>query len=160
MDIKALFKINCGLFIAGAELDGRLNACVFNTMMQQSHVPIRVSITLQKTNFTHDMVEKKRSVAVSALSKKIKESTIRHFGFQSGRDVDKFRDFPYKPDVNGNPLLYGEEISAEFSLKVYDSVDLGTHTLFLCTVDDMADGAGLSTTYTEYQTEIKGKISK
>jgi len=158
MDMKALFKVQCGLFITGTELDGKLNACVTNTLMQQSHTPVKFSITMQKSNYTHDMILKKKSLAVSVVSEQVTEALIKRFGFASGRDTEKFANFPHGLDQNGNPLLSGEEISANISLSVYDTVDIGTHTLFLCTAVDLMDLPHASITYSRYQEVLRNKI--
>ena len=155
-DLKTLFKIQCGLFIAGCELDGKVNACICNTLLEQSHIPLRVSVTLEKTHLTHDMVMQKRSVCVCALSTSMPVDVIRRFGFVSGREKDKFADIAYKTDCHGNPYLDDENvIAARFSLSVYDTVDVGTHTIFLCTVDDMQDYPSQALTYSGYRDGMK-----
>lgn len=156
MDLKTLFKIQCGLFTAGCELDGKANACICNTLLEQSHVPVKLSVTLEKTHLTHDMVMKKRSVCVCALSERIPMDVIRRFGFASGHSKDKFADIAYRTDCNGNPYLEeGDVIAARFSLSVYDTVDMGTHTIFLCTVDEMEDYQANALTYSGYRDGIK-----
>jgi flavin reductase (DIM6/NTAB) family NADH-FMN oxidoreductase RutF len=155
-DIRTLFKIQCGLFTAGCELNGKVNACICNTLLEQSHIPVRLSVTLGKDHLTHDMVMEKRSVCVCALAESIPMDIIRRFGFVSGRKKDKFADITYKTDCNGNPYLDDENIiAARFSLSVYDTVDVGTHTLFLCTVDDMQDYTSKALTYSGYRDGMK-----
>lgn len=156
MDIKALFKIQCGLFVAAVGTPEKLNGCITNTLMQQTHVGMKFAVTIEKTHLTHDMIVAKKSMAISALSRENPAPIIKRFGFASGRTVDKFADnFPHTLDCNGNPLLGGSEIAATFSLDVYDSVDVGTHTLFLCTPADMQDFAEEAITYSDYRSELK-----
>lgn len=158
MNIQALFKIQCGLYVAAVGTPDKINGCVTNTLMQQSHVPVKLSVTIQKTNLTHDLILQKRSLAVSALSAAVTTELVKHFGFQSGRDVDKFRDFAdYELDANGNPLLTGDQIAATYSLTVYDTVDFGTHTMFLCTADDGQNLDGVPITYWDYRETMKKK---
>lgn len=156
MDKKALFKIQCGLFVAAVGTPKKTNGCVTNTLMEQSHVPMKFSVTFEKTHLTHDMIMEKKSFGISALAKNVSVELIRRFGFASGRDVEKFSDFDaYATDINGNPVLTGEQVAATYSLEVYDTVDVGTHTIFLCTAADMCDFEAEAITYSEYRASLK-----
>lgn len=156
MDVTALFRVQCGLYVASVAYEQKMNGCITNTLMQQSHVPVQLSLTLQKDHLTHDMLLAKKSVGVSALSHMVTQTLVKHFGFQSGRDVNKFADFAeYALDANGNPLLTGEQIAAVYSLRVYDTVDVGTHTMFLCRADDAASYPGKPITYWDYRETMK-----
>lgn len=160
MDTRALFTLQCGLFVAAVGLGDKLNGCVTNTLLQQSHAPVKLSLTVDKTHLTHDMIMEKKTVAVSVLSTGVTEATIRRFGYSSGRDTEKFAGISYTLDENENPLLEGAEVAARFSLQVYDGVDMGTHTMFLCIPTSMEDTGIKSVTYMNYQETIKNKISE
>lgn len=156
LDIKALFKIQCGLYVAAVGTPEKLNGCITNTLMQQSHVPVKMTVTIEKSHLTHDMIMEKRTLGISALAAGVSPELIKRFGFQSGREVDKFAGFSdYVLDGNGNPLLSGGQVAATFSLRVYDTVDFGTHTMFLCTPDasEALDGAPI--TYWDYRESLK-----
>ena len=156
MDIQALFKIQCGLYVAAVSTPEKMNGCITNTLMQQSHAPVKLSVTVMKKNLTHDMILQKGSVALSALSGNNPVALVKRFGFSSGREMDKFNGFKdYQLDRSGNPLLDGDEIAATFSLKVYDTVDLGTHTLFLCDGVDAVSKATSPLTYWDYRASFK-----
>lgn len=156
MDMKAMFKIQCGLYVAAVGTPEKINGCVTNTLMQQSHAPVKLSLTIQKANFTHDMILAKRSVGVSALSSQATTELIKRFGFQSGRDVDKFDGFSdYLMDDNGNPILTGDQIAATYSLTVYETIDMGSHTMFLCTADDAKNFEQNPITYWDYRESKK-----
>lgn len=158
VDIKSFFRVQCGLYVAAVGTPDKVNGCITNTLMQQSHVPVKLSLTLEKTHLTHDLILEKKSVGVSALSNEVTPALIKHFGFVTGRKVDKFTDFDgYTMDCNGNPVLTGEAVSATYSLAVYDTVDMGTHTMFLCTVDDSTSLDGSPITYWEYRESLKKK---
>lgn len=165
MDIKALFNISCGLYVACVEFEGRKNGLITNTLLEQSHVPLNLSITLEKTHFTHDLIVKKGSVSVSAISDEnmqIAQNIIKKFGFTSGRDEDKFAQMPfeYTSDINANPQICSDGIAAVYSLKVYDKIDVGTHTIFLCEPQDMKDLGKTGITYAQYRSAIKDSIKK
>jgi flavin reductase (DIM6/NTAB) family NADH-FMN oxidoreductase RutF len=156
MDIQALFKIQCGLYVAAVATPEKMNGLITNTLMQQTHTPVKLGLTLDKSHLTHDMVMKKRSVAVSALSDAATPDLVKRFGFVSGRNVDKFDGFDaYELDENGNPLLTGPMIAAVFSLTVFEAVDLGTHTFFLCGCDEARNGEGTPITYLGYRESLK-----
>lgn len=156
MDMTAFFKIQCGLYVAAVGTPDKTNGCITNTLMQQSHAPVKLSLTIQKKNLTHDMIMEKRSVGVSALSSSVTQDLVKHFGFQSGRDGDKFAGFDdYALDSNGNPVLTGDQVAATYSMTVYDTVDIGTHTLFLCTADEALKQDGAPITYWDYREAMK-----
>lgn len=158
MDVKAFFKIQCGLFVAAVGTPEKTNGCITNTLMQQSHVPVKFSVTLEKNHLTHDMVMQKKSLGVSALSSKVPVELIRRFGFVTGRDTEKFDGFSaWQADQNGNPVLQGDAISATYSLTVYDTVDMGSHTMFLCTVDAAENFDLVPITYWDYRASLRKK---
>ncbi len=156
MDDKALFKLSYGLFVLTAQKDGKDNGCIINTAGQVTNTPNRISIAVDKTNFTHDLVMASGKFNLSILSEQADFSTFQHFGFQSGRDVDKFADYK---DVqrSANGLYYiTNGTNSYISGEVEQSIDLGTHTLFLASVKDMDVLSSVpSTTYTYYQEHIK-----
>ncbi len=157
MDPKALFSLSYGVFILGSHDDKKINACVTNTCMQVAANPNRLAITVINGNYTCGQIKKCGTFALSVLDKTVTFPTIEHFGFHSGRDTDKFADFPCSLDVNGNPYL-NDQICALFTCKVIGSQDLGTHTLFIAEIEDskvMSDKAPL--TYADYHKDIKPK---
>jgi flavin reductase (DIM6/NTAB) family NADH-FMN oxidoreductase RutF len=156
MDIQALFKIQCGLYVAAVGTTDKMNGLITNTLMQQTHTPVKLGVTLDKTHLTHDMVMEKRSIGISALSGAATPELVKRFGFASGRTMDKFDGFDdYELDGNGNPLLTGDQIAAVFSLTVLDAVDLGTHTFFLCGCNEANNMVGQPITYLGYRESLK-----
>ena len=156
MDAKVMQKLSYGLFILTAKDGDKDNGCIINTAVQVTSEPNRITIAVNKGNYTHDMVLKTGSFNVSILSESAKFDTFKHFGFQSGRDVDKAVGITYKRAENGVIYLDSEEVNAYISGKVIDSIDLGTHTLFIA---DVVGGevlsAEASATYAYYFAHIK-----
>lgn len=155
MDKKSMYKLTYGLFILTARDTDRDNGCIVNTVTQVTTEPNRITVAVNKKNYTHDMIVKTGAFNVSILSEKSKFETYKHWGFQSGRDVDKTETITYSRSENG--IIYiAEETNAFLSAKVVSMTDLGTHTLFLA---DVTDGAVLSeeesVTYSYYQKNIK-----
>ena len=156
---KAMFALSYGLFVLTARQGEKDNGCIINTAMQVTSEPNRIIITVNKTNYTHDMVLETGEFTLSVLSQKAEFSTFQRFGFQSGRDVDKFAGFEehaVRGDNGIDRVTLGT--SAWLSCRVVSTLDLGTHTLFLADVEDgdLLSGAP-SVTYTYYQANIKPK---
>lgn len=157
MDNKAMFNLSYGLFILTAKDGEKDNGCIVNTVGQVTSQPNRISLTVNKANYTHDMILKTKEFNVSVLAENSKFETYRHWGFQSGRNTDKLESISFKRSANG--LVYiADETNAFLSAKVISTLDLGTHTLFIA---DVTDGEVLSqvpsATYSFYQNNIKPK---
>lgn len=161
MDKKAMYKLTYGLFVLTSESDGKDSGCIINTAGQVTSEPNRISIAVNKANFTHDLVKTSGKFNLSILSEAASFDTFKHFGFQSGREVDKFADYTEcKRSENG--LYYiTAGTNAYISATVEQTIDLGSHTLFIATVDDMEVLSDVpSASYAYYQSEIKPKPEK
>ena len=158
-DPKAMYALSYGLFVLTTRLGEKDNGCIINTAMQVTTDPNRIIITVNKSNYTHDMVLQTGRFSLSVLSQKAEFSTFQRFGFQSGRDVDKFAGFEEHAVRGDNGILrVTRGVCAWLSAKVVSTIDLGTHTLFLADVEDGDLLSGdPSTTYTYYQANIKPK---
>jgi len=157
VDIKALFNLSYGVFILGAKSGDKINACVNNTCMQVANDPIRIAISILNRNYTCQFIKESGTFSLSVLDKTTTFDTIKHFGYQSGRDVNKFEQFPYLLDLNGNPYLKSQ-ICSMISAKVLSSQDLTTHTLFIAEIQEaqvMSNEKPI--TYSDYQNDIKPK---
>ncbi len=110
-------------------------AAIINTVMQVTSKPLRITVTVNKANYTHDLIASSGVFTVSLLDQSAPFGLFQHFGFQSGRDVDKFKDLSVKEDENGVPYLTWASCGY-LSCKVVSSMDLGTHTQFLADVID------------------------
>lgn len=155
MDSKAMFNLSYGLFILTARDGKKDNGCIVNTVGQVTSQPNRISLTVNKSNYTHDMILRTKEFNVSVLAENSKFETYRHWGFQSGRNTDKLESVSFKRSANG--LVYiTDETNSYLSAKVVSSMDLGTHTLFIA---EVTDGEVLSqnpsATYSFYQSNIK-----
>lgn len=155
MDKKAMYKLSYGLFVLTARENDKDNGCIVNTVTQVTTEPNRITVAVNKSNLTHDMIASTGVFNASVLTEKAKFDTFRHWGFQSGRDADKTAGVTCKRAENG-VLYVTEETNAYISAKVISATDLGTHTLFLAEVTDcrkLSDDA--SATYDYYQKNIK-----
>lgn len=158
MDPKAMFKISYGLYVLTAKDGDKDTGCITNTAVQAASVPNQLSVCVNKTNYTHDIIEKTGVFTVSIISHAASFDVFKRFGYQSGRDVNKFADFDgYKRGENG--LCYVTEgTNAYISVKVDKTVDLGSHTMFIGEITDMEVLSETpSATYEYYMNNIKPK---
>ena len=101
MDTKAMYKLTYGLFVITANGDDKQNGCIVNTVGQVTSTPNRISVAINKANYTHDLVMATKKFNVSILNQSVSFDIFKRFGFQSGRDVDKFAGFAgYKKALN------------------------------------------------------------
>ena len=161
MNSKAMYSLTYGVYVLSARENGRDNACIINTAVQVANNPTRVSIAAIKGNLTHDMIANTGDFNLSVISTEAEFSLFRHFGMQSGRDVDKFAEFG-DTARSANGLLYLTRwVNAYLSLRVVAAHDLGSHTLF---IGEVVDGEVLSDapscTYAYYQGTIKAQAAK
>ena len=161
MDQQVMYKLSYGLFVLTSAYEGRESGCIINTAGQVTSKPNRISIAVNKSNFTHDLVKESGQFNLSILSESAGFDTFKHFGFQSGRDTDKFTGYgACRRSANG--LYYITAGTNGFlSAAVEQALDLGTHTLFIAGVDDMELIADTpSATYAYYQSHIKPQPQK
>lgn len=156
MDKKAMYRISYGLFVVTASFDGKDNGCITNTLTQVTSEPNRVSVTVNKSNLTHDMILKSGSFTASVISTDADFEMFKHFGFQSGRDTDKFAGYTCSRRCDNGEMIVTKGTNAFISAKVCQTVDLGTHTMFIADVTDMDLLSDIpSATYEYYQSSIK-----
>lgn len=158
MDKKAMYKLSYGLFVLTAKEEGKDNGCIINTAIQAASDPNQVSICVNKLNHTHDMIQRTGEFTVSILSQNASFDLFKHFGFQTGREVDKFTDFTACARGANGIYYINEGTNAYISVKVTKTEDLGSHTMFIGTVTDMEVLSGVpSVTYEYYLNNIKPK---
>ncbi|MDO4298909.1 MAG: flavin reductase [Lachnospiraceae bacterium] len=155
MDPASFFKFSYGLFVLTAKDGAKDNGCIINTAQLFTDVPKRITIAVNKANYTNEMIKKTGVFNVSILSTDVPFKVFQHYGFQSGRDVDKFAGVEKVRTANG--LCYIPEYSnAVISGKVVESYDFGTHTLFVAEVTEAVTLSNVpSVTYQYYFDHIK-----
>lgn len=156
MDKKAMYKLSYGLFVLTAKDEEKDNGCIINTAIQASSMPNQLSICVNKANLTHDMIVKTGKFTVSVISQDAGFDLFKHFGFQSGKDVDKFKNF--EKCKRGENLIYyiTEGTNAYISVNVSKTEDLGSHTMFIGEITDMEVLSETpSVTYDYYLKNIK-----
>ena len=137
MDRKAMYKLSYGLFVLTAREDGKDNGCIINTAIQAASEPNQLSICVNKANYTHDMIQRTGKFTVSVLSQKAQFKLFKHFGFQSGRDTNKFEAFEQCARGTNGIYYITEGTNAYISVTVTKTEDLGSHTMFIGEITDM-----------------------
>lgn len=158
MNKKAMYAISYGLFVLTARAGDRDNGCITNTVAQVTSEPNRISVAVNKANHTCEMILKSGCFAASVISENADFALFKRFGFQSGRDVNKFDGFDAVRRADNGALIVTEGTNAWISAKVEQAIDLGSHMLFIAGVTDMEVLSDIpSATYTFYQEHIKPK---
>ena len=156
-DLTALFKIGYGLYVVTSNDGSRDNGLIVNTVTQVTNTPNRVAVTINKQNYSHHVIQQTGVMNVNCLSVEAPFSVFENFGFQSGRNTDKFAGWETLRSDNGLVFL-PKYINAFMSLKVEQYVDLDTHGMFICSVEEARVLSEKDTmTYTYYQNEVKPK---
>ena len=154
---NSLFNIGYGLYVITSNDGVKDNGMIANTVCQLTSNPVKVAVTLNKGSYTHDVIKNTGIMNVNCLSTEAPFKVFEVFGFQSGRDVDKFENCTPLRSENG--LVYlPKYINAYMSLEVIDYIDLGTHGMFICSLgecDVLSDKETM--TYTYYQKNVKPK---
>lgn len=157
-DMKALFKIGYGLYVVTSNDGQKDNGLIVNTVAQLTDNPYRVMVSINKNNYSHHIIKQTGIMNVNCLNIDAPFKVFENFGFQSGRNVDKFKDYDNILRSSNGLVYLPHYINAYMSLKVEDYVDLDTHGMFICSVEDARTINNIDTmTYTYYQNNVKPK---
>lgn len=151
----AMYKLTYGLFMLTTTDGEKQNGCIVNTVAMITDNPKRITVFVNKANYTEELLRKTGIFNVSILTESAPFDVFKQFGFASGRDVDKFAGKSYPTAENGLYYL-AQNTNAVLSAKVVDHYDYGTHTLFVAEVTEaktLSDER--SVTYEYYQSHIK-----
>ena len=160
MNLKALHKISYGLYVIGSRKGDKLNGQIANTVFQITSEPPTIAVSINKNNLTHEFIKESKVFSASALCQDTPLSFIGHFGFKSGRDVNKLEGINYKIGETGAPIVLDNAV-IYLEAKVTQEVDVGTHTIF---IGELVDGEVLTEeecmTYAYYHKVKRGTTPK
>lgn len=161
MNIEAYFRITYGLYIVSTAEGKKLNGYISNTVFQVTAEPARFAISCSKNNFTAGMIRLSGVFSISALADDVRADIISTFGYKSGKEADKFEGYNFKTGKTGAPILL-DDCLAWFECKVVQTIDVGSHLLFIGDVidGDLLNAAGRPLTYANYRETRKGKAPK
>ena len=156
-DLTALFKIGYGLYVVTSNDGKKDNGLIVNTVTQVTSTPNRIAVTINKANYSHHVIKQTGIMNINCLTVEAPFSIFERFGFQSGRNTDKFADFEAMHSDNGLAFLQ-RYINSFMSLKVEQYVDLDTHGMFICSVSEARVISDKETmTYAYYHANVKPK---
>ena len=159
MNKKALFQLSYGVYIVCSQYEENFSGCIINTTTQiTAEEKPKISIAVNKDNYTNELIQKSKKANISVLLQTTPFEFIGKFGFRTGREFNKLDGTSYKMGTNKIPVIT-ENTSAYLECSVLESIDVGTHTLFILEVDDaeiLEENSVL--TYDYYHNVIKGKI--
>ena len=160
MNLKALRNLSYGLYVVSSRKGDRFNGQIANTVMQVTSEPPTVAVCINKQNLTHEFIAQSNAFTASMLSQDTPLSFIGHFGFKSGRELDKFKDVNYRLGESKAPIVLDHTL-AYLEAKVINQVDVGTHTIFigeLVGADVLKEGEPM--TYAYYHQVKRGTTPK
>ncbi|MBO5757843.1 MAG: flavin reductase [Clostridia bacterium] len=156
-DMNALFNIGYGLYVITSNDGKKDNGLIVNTVTQVTNTPNRLAVTINKENYSHHVIKQTGKMNINCLSTDAPFSVFETFGFQSGRNVDKFKDCTPLRSDNGLVFL-PRYINSFMSLVVEQYVDLGTHGMFICSISEARVISDRETmTYSYYHQHVKPK---
>ena len=155
----ALHKLTYGLFVLTARESDKDNGCIINSALQVASEPTRIAVSVQMNNLTREMIQRTGTFNVSVLTQEVPFETIRHFGMQTGREVEKFEGFTHVKRSHNGLYYVTENTNAMFSCQVRETIDLGSHMMF---IGEVTESKVLDTqdscTYAYYHKAIKPKF--
>ena len=156
IDPTALFNIGYGLYVVTSNDGAKDNGLIVNTVTQVTNTPNRVAVTINKMNYSCEVIAKTGKLNISTLSQDAPFKIFEHFGFQSGRNVDKFADFEHAQRSSNGLLFLDRYANSYISCDVINQIDLQTHVMFICDVTQCVNLSDVETmTYTYYQKNVK-----
>lgn len=159
IDPTVLYALTYGLYVVGAmDTDGRPVGCIINTCFQVTSEDPRLAISINKNNYTYDVIRRTKRFSLSIIAEETDPMVISAFGFCSSRDHDKYREFGYEL-VDGIPVVDGR-FCGRLILEAEQFVDCGTHFVVISHLTGTVKGSGTPMTYAYYHNVIKGKAPK
>jgi len=155
---QSLNGLSYGLYIVTSSEGTQKNGLIVNTAFQVSADPVKIAVCVCKNSFTHTIIEKSRVFNVMPLEQETPMVFIGNFGFRTGRNFDKFAKVTCTAGENGCPVVKEHTLSC-IEARVEQTVDIGTHTLFIgnVTAGHVFNTQAIPLTYDYYRTVIKGK---
>lgn len=161
MNISALWKISYGMYALTAMDGNRPTGCIINTAVQVTSQNPTIAVSLNRDNYTYDVIKQSGKFALSVLSEQTSQNVIARLGFCSGRDTDKFAGTDFKWEMRGGLPVITDNASAFITAEVLGSYEMETHFVILARVldaDVFSDAQPM--TYKYYHEVIKGRAPK
>ncbi len=161
MNYKSLFKISYGLFIISSGNKNSFSGFIANTVFQLTSDPPQIALCCSKNNFTLTSINENKHFSISVLEQDAKQSLIKTFGYKSSRNTNKFENVKFFTGKTNIPVVT-ENTIAWFECKVINTVDVGTHIIFIAEIldSDVINDTKKPLTYEYFRTVVKGTAPK
>ena len=157
LDSRVFRDFSYGLYIVTSKNLNKINGQIVNTVIQVTSDPPRVAVIINKKNLTHEFIMSSKVFAAMVLDENVAMTFLGPFGFRSGRDINKFEKAAFKIGGTGSPIVTENTLSM-IEAEVIDTIDLGTHTIFVgSVVNSEVMNKGTPLTYKHYHEHLKGK---
>ncbi|NDY41278.1 flavin reductase [Dissulfurirhabdus thermomarina] len=133
MQAKISAALPTGVYVVTVRHGDRINGMTAAWVTQVSFKPPMAGVAVAPARYTHDLIQEAGRFCLNALPEGAAD-LARHFGFKSGRKVDKFKAVAYSSALRGSPVL--EAACAYVECEVDGSCTTGDHTFFYGTVID------------------------
>lgn len=154
MNTNALSKLTYGLYILSTKYKDEANGCIIDACIQAGVEPDKILVSVMNSNYTRKLIKKSKVFCIAVISEDCPFELIKHFGYQSGRDVDKFDGLTTFTDINGVPCILSY-VCATISVCVTDCIDIGSHTIFIGEIKDQKNlDSSQPMTYAHYQEQM------
>ena len=160
MDNKALYKLGYGMYVVCSKKGDKFNGQIANTVFQITSEPPTIAVSINKSNLTNEFIKDSKALTVSVISQEAPLSFIGHFGFKSGREMDKLAGINYIMGEVGVPIITDNTV-AYLEVKVTQELNVGTHDIFIGDVvnaDIFKEGEPM--TYAYYHLVKRGSTPK
>lgn len=159
MNTNIFRSMSYGVYIVGTMDGNRPTGCVVNSIMQITSSPATIAASINHDNHTNKCIEKNGYFSFSIMSENSPAELIGTFGFQSGKDINKFDGIEYEM-IENVPVL--KKTCGYAVCKVINKMETETHTVFLGEViaTDLYDASVPEMTYSYYHKNLKGKSPK
>lgn len=154
-DGKFFRKIGYGLYVLTTNDGKKDNAMIANNVVQLSGNPERVAVTVNKSNYSCEVIKTTGKMNVNVLTESAPFSVFEKFGFKSGRDTDKTAGVNFSRSDNGL-MVITDNVNAFASLETESVIDAVSHEIFICRVtESKAFSDETSMTYDYYHKNVK-----
>lgn len=159
MDLKVLNDISYGMFVITTKNEDKNIGCFINTTMQITSKNPVIAISLNKENYTNEILKQTKRCAISILSEKTDPDVISKFGYFSSKNIDKFENRNYQ-NIDNLPVIL-EDICGYMIGEVINIIDVETHDIFLIRIQKAKKISDeIPMTYKYYHEKLKGKAPK
>lgn len=160
INFEAFFKVSYGMYIVCSGDAKQGNGFVSNSVFQVTAEPAQFAVCCNKENYSAEFIKNSNAFSISVLDQNTPTKFIGTFGYKSGRNTNKLEGLSVKHGITGVPILM-EEAIAVFECKLTQTIDVGTHLLFIGEVvfaESISNNTPL--TYAYYRETKKGIAPK